>query len=128
MTIRRIAAGEGEAAFDHVDQPAAGVAGFEVELENDDWLEYAIEVPTACRLAIEVELGPRGSDQAAPLALALDGQPVGTTPGDAWVRATTPAAVPAGRHMLRVTGLASAVGIRALVVAPRRSGGSASRP
>ncbi len=127
VTMRRIAAGEGEAAFDHVDQPAAGGAGFEVELESDDWVEYSFEVPAPCRLDIEVEFAPGGPDPGSPLGLAVDGQPVGTTSGDACVCATTSGTVPAGSHVLRVTGLGPAVSIRALGLTPRRSGRPASR-
>ena len=127
VTLHRIAAGEGDTAFDHVDQPAARVAGFEVELENGDWVEYSVEVPAPCRLDIEVELAPGVPDRSSPLALAVDDQPVGTTPGDACVRATTSGTVPAGSHVLRVTGLGPAVGIRALRLTPRRSGRRASR-
>ena len=127
VTLRRIVAGEGDAAFDHVDQPAAGGAGFEVELQHGDWVEYSFEVPAPCRLDIEVELAPGVSDGSSQLGLAIGGQPVGTTSGDACVRATTSGSVPVGSHVLRVTGLGPAVGIRAVRLTPRPSEPAASR-
>ena len=66
-------------------------------------------------------LDPNESGRSVPLALDVDGEPVPTILGDGRVRGITTGAVPAGSHALRIMGVGSAVGIRALVVTPRPS-------
>ena len=119
VTIRSVEGDDPELHFGPSDAPGGARSAFEVVLEEDDWVEYSIEVTTPEPLVIEVHAPAVGADATGLPGIAFDGEVLGARGEDGRAWATTPTGVTAGRHRVRIVGGRPRTVVRLVKIAPR---------
>ena len=104
VTIRSVEGDDPDMVFGHVDAPSAASSSFEVVLEEDDWVEYSVEVITPEPLTIEVDAQVVGGDGACFLGIEFDGEALAVRDHDGRARGMTRTSIRTGRHTVRIVG------------------------